>query len=321
MDKRREMSESGMLVYPKLPVPKGGRESRPKVDGGGGGGGKRTLLFAAVALIAGAVGGFFAGPVLAPDPRIRTAESSLATTNTELGKHKATADKLAQDLAAATTANAALETRLADAEKALAGTAAEREARAAAAKAAANKLEAALAKSGSVTVEGSDVRIAIADRVLFKATDDALTPAGAKVLDKLAGALKELADRQIAVHGHTDDQPPPKPAAPKPVAKKPAKPTKKGAKPAPEPAAPPPPAPAFATNWELSAARALAVVHYLQDKHKIAPSRLHAQAFGQYRPVSKSNKAANRRIEIVLSPKPGAPAAAPAKAPKKSPKK
>lgn len=321
MDKRREMSESGMHVYPKLPVPKGGRESKPKVDKPGGNGGKRTLLFAGVALVAGVIGGFFAGPVLAPDPRIRTAESSLATTNTELGKHKAAAEKLAQDLAAATTANAALEAKLADAEKALAGTAAEREARAAAAKAVEKKLEAALAKSGNVTVEGSDVRIAIADRVLFKATDDALTPAGSKVLDKLAAALKELGDRQIAVHGHTDDQPPPKPAAPKPApAKKPAKPTKKGAKPAPEPAAPPPPAPAFATNWELSAARALAVVHYLQDKHKIDPTRLGAQAFGQYRPVSRTNKAANRRIEIVLSPKP-TPAAAPAKAPAKASKK
>jgi flagellar motor protein MotB len=45
-------------------------------------------------------------------------------------------------------------------------------------------------------------------------------------------------------------------------------------------------------------------VHYLQDKHKIEASRLSALAFSQYRPVSKSNRAANRRIEIVLSPKP-----------------
>ena len=56
------------------------------------------------------------------------------------------------------------------------------------------------------------------------------------------------------------------------------------------------------TNWELSAARALTVVHYLQDTAKIQPSRLAALAFGQYRPVSRSNKAANRRIEIVLYP-------------------
>jgi len=60
--------------------------------------------------------------------------------------------------------------------------------------------------------------------------------------------------------------------------------------------------PRFATNWELSAARALTVVHYLQDTAKVDPSRLAALAFGQYRPMSRGNKALNRRIEIVLYP-------------------
>jgi chemotaxis protein MotB len=58
----------------------------------------------------------------------------------------------------------------------------------------------------------------------------------------------------------------------------------------------------FITNWELSAARALTVVHYLQDDAKIDPVRLAAVAFGQYRPVSRT-KAKNRRIEIVLYPR------------------
>src|SRR5262249_41896069 len=59
---------------------------------------------------------------------------------------------------------------------------------------------------------------------------------------------------------------------------------------------------AYITNWELSAARALTVVHYLQDDAKVDPARLAAVAFGQYRPVSK-NRAKNRRIEIVLYPR------------------
>src|SRR5262249_22663333 len=59
---------------------------------------------------------------------------------------------------------------------------------------------------------------------------------------------------------------------------------------------------ASVTNWELSAARALTVVHYLQDEAKIEPTRLAAVAFGQYRPVSKT-KAKSRRIEIVLYPR------------------
>ena len=43
-------------------------------------------------------------------------------------------------------------------------------------------------------------------------------------------------------------------------------------------------------------------MHYLQDMAKLDPTRLAALAFGQYRPVSRSNKASNRRIEIVLYP-------------------
>jgi chemotaxis protein MotB len=58
----------------------------------------------------------------------------------------------------------------------------------------------------------------------------------------------------------------------------------------------------FVTNWELSAARALTVVHYLQDEAKVDPTRLAAVAFSQYRPVSKT-RAKNRRIEIVLYPR------------------
>ena len=58
----------------------------------------------------------------------------------------------------------------------------------------------------------------------------------------------------------------------------------------------------YASNWELSTARALTVVHYLQDQGRVDPRRLAAAGFSQYRPVAKKNKARNRRIEIVLFP-------------------
>jgi chemotaxis protein MotB len=60
--------------------------------------------------------------------------------------------------------------------------------------------------------------------------------------------------------------------------------------------------PKFESNWELSSARALTVVHYLQDEAGVDPKRLAAVAFGEYRPASKT-KSKNRRIEIVLYPK------------------
>jgi chemotaxis protein MotB len=157
------------------------------------------------------------------------------------------------------------------------------------------KMQATIDKSqGSVETEGDEIHLKLVDKVLFPTGEDQLTDRGKAVLDKVAVALKDLPDKQIWVQGHTDDQPifiPPPKKDPK------AKPLPKGAK-------PPPPAPVkFVTNWELSAARALQVVHYLQDTAKIDPTRLAALAFGQYRPVSRTNKAANRRIEIVLYPK------------------
>jgi hypothetical protein len=82
-------------------------------------------------------------------------------------------------------------------------------------------------------------------------------------------------------------------------AKAPAK-LRRGAKPKPDKKddKPPPGTLAFITNWELSAARALTVVHYRTRRSSIRA----AVAFGQYRPVSKV-KAKNRRIEIVLHPR------------------
>jgi chemotaxis protein MotB len=147
--------------------------------------------------------------------------------------------------------------------------------------------------TGTVSTEGEEIHLKLVDKVLFAVGDDQLTDKGKLVLDKVGKALKTIPDKQIWVQGHTDDTPIVVPPAPKPDPKK-----KKTAK-APEPAAP---TVRFASNWELSAARALQVVHYLQDHGKIDPTRLAALAFSQYRPVSKSNKAANRRIEIVLYP-------------------
>jgi chemotaxis protein MotB len=178
------------------------------------------------------------------------------------------------------------------------------------------KLAEAVGKSGEVTTADGAVRLELVDQILFPVGEADLTPRGKEVLAKVGAALKEINDKQIWVQGHTDDQPimprKAKPAAPPPPAKKPAKPAKaaKGKK------AEPPKADEkaadkdadndavlpFVTNWELSAARALTVVHYLQDEAQIDPTRLAAVAFSQYRPVSK-NRSKNRRIEIVLYPR------------------
>jgi chemotaxis protein MotB len=171
------------------------------------------------------------------------------------------------------------------------------------------KLAAAVGQNGEVTTADGAVKLELVDQILFPTGEADLTQSGKDVLAKVGAALKEIGDKQIWVQGHTDDQPilakKPKPAAPEPVKPKTARSKKDKTPPKPEPKAKPETNDAvlpFVTNWELSAARALTVVHYLQDDAKLDPTRLAAVAFGEYRPVSKT-KAKNRRIEIVLYPR------------------
>lgn len=61
----------------------------------------------------------------------------------------------------------------------------------------------------------------------------------------------------------------------------------------------------YADNWELSQARALSVVRYMQNELGFPPDRLAATGFGEYRPVAPGDsaeaRAANRRIELKLT--------------------
>lgn len=231
----------------------------------------------------------------APDPRIGELEKELADTKEALAKEKQAGDAL----------------RTSDAEL---------KAKADEAKALQDKLAEAVGKAGEVTTADGAVKLELVDQILFPTGEADLTDSGREVLAKVGAALKDINDKQIWVQGHTDDQPifvkkpaakDPKAAAakdPKAAAKDPKKAgAAKGAPAAKDPKKDKPgdgsdAVLAFVTNWELSAARALTVVHYLQDDAKVDPSRLAAVAFGQYRPVSK-NRSKNRRIEIVLYPR------------------
>ena len=60
------------------------------------------------------------------------------------------------------------------------------------------------------------------------------------------------------------------------------------------------------SNWELSTARALSVLHYLVNDQGISPERLSAIGYGEYHPVAsnetKDGRKQNRRVEIVILP-------------------
>jgi chemotaxis protein MotB len=112
----------------------------------------------------------------------------------------------------------------------------------------------------------------VADEILFDSAKADLKPDGQAVLRTVAQALAKNA-KLIRVVGHTDDQP-----------------LAKGA--------------GFASNWELSTARATTVVRFLQDQGGLDPRRLAAIGHGEWMPVAPNDSPAdrqkNRRIEILL---------------------
>ena len=132
--------------------------------------------------------------------------------------------------------------------------------------------------NGQIQVERlrGQLRVDMVDEILFDSGEAALKPAGKDVLRKLASVLAG-SDRQIRVQGHTDDVP---------IAGRLAQ--------------------TFPTNWELSAARAVNVVRFLQEGASLDPTHLSASALSQYRPRVPNDgpegRQKNRRIEIVLEP-------------------
>jgi chemotaxis protein MotB len=60
----------------------------------------------------------------------------------------------------------------------------------------------------------------------------------------------------------------------------------------------------YPSNWELSSARATAVVRFYTENHTIQPDRISALGYGEFRPVvpnnSIENRATNRRVDIVI---------------------
>jgi chemotaxis protein MotB len=112
----------------------------------------------------------------------------------------------------------------------------------------------------------------VADKILFDSGKAEIKKEGKKILEKVGAALAS-SDKTIRVVGHTDNVP-----------------LAAGA--------------GYASNWELSTARATTVVRFLQDQSKIDPLRLIAEGRGEYAPVAPNdtpeNKQKNRRIEITL---------------------
>ncbi|HEX4462768.1 MAG TPA: OmpA family protein [Polyangia bacterium] len=131
------------------------------------------------------------------------------------------------------------------------------------------------AKEGEVSSGAGVVTVRLADEILFPSGEAELSKHGKEVLGRLGDVLKPLTDKQILVGGHTDD-------APIHTAR-------------------------FPSNWELSTARAVDVVHFLVDQVGVDPRKLTAAGYSQYHSRGM-DRAHDRRIEILLIPQLAAPA-------------
>jgi chemotaxis protein MotB len=132
---------------------------------------------------------------------------------------------------------------------------------------------------GQVTISELKGKLTVnmVDAVLFDSGRAEVKENGLAVLQKVVDILKTVRDKTIRIEGHTDN-----------VQIRGALINK------------------YATNWELSAARAINVTRFLQEQG-VEPELLMATAYGEYKPVasndSEAGKAKNRRIEIILVPK------------------
>jgi len=128
-------------------------------------------------------------------------------------------------------------------------------------------------KALSVKVRKGRLIVQMSDQILFDPGKADLKPEGQRALSAIAQVLKTIPDRDFLVAGHTDNRP------------------IRGGK--------------FKTNWELSVARSLEVVKFLQSEG-VDPTHLGAAGYSEFDAVgdnsTEEGRAQNRRIEIILMP-------------------
>ncbi|SPF48142.1 OmpA/MotB domain protein [Candidatus Sulfopaludibacter sp. SbA4] len=156
-------------------------------------------------------------------------------------------------------------------------------------------------KSGKVQLklEGRGLVISMREAAFFKSGDNSVAPASFPIIAKIADVIQDL-PQSLHLEGHTDSVPVHNSR--------------------------------FRSNWELSAARAIAMMELLRQRYQIAPERMAVVGYAENAPAdtndTEEGRAHNRRVDLVvlseeaMKSEPGAPAgtpAAPAAAPATAP--
>ncbi len=124
--------------------------------------------------------------------------------------------------------------------------------------------------------ESGAFKVTMLADVMFDSGSADLAPDGIAALDQAASQIRDqFPDAFIEVRGHTDNEPI----------------TVSG----------------WSSNWELSTARAVSVLHYLVNDRNFDEDRIRAVGFADTEPVAdndtKDGRRKNRRAEIVIMPK------------------
>ncbi len=130
-------------------------------------------------------------------------------------------------------------------------------------------------KKVRVTEDERGLVITLASDAFFEPGSAALKNEMKPVLSKIGNILREIPNF-TRIEGHTDSNPISAPGAVR----------------------------GFSTNWELSGARSINVLRYLQEEEKVNPKQMSAVAVGEQRPLYTNNtpegRAYNRRVDVVI---------------------
>lgn len=129
----------------------------------------------------------------------------------------------------------------------------------------------------SLRVTKTSIVLTLKDKAFFRPGSAKLLPEVLPVVDRIAQVLVS-SKMYIRVEGHTDDQPSSNKM--------------------------------YASNWDLSAARAVSFVRYLAEEYAYPPEDLAVAGYASGHPVAgndtEEGRAANRRVDIILLKRPTA---------------
>jgi len=137
-----------------------------------------------------------------------------------------------------------------------------------------------LEDSKKILLEQIDDRtlITLPNSILFSSGSTILSKRGVKTLKTICEVLEKYPDRPICIEGHTDN------VSISPILKE-----------------------KYATNWELSIARAIQVMNFMVGRFRIEQNRVSVKGYGPFQPIASNatpeGRAENRRVVIVVESK------------------